>query len=237
VLMNNPTVAAYRTYTAQTAGPRVPSVVVMTSFLDSASLNSLNAMGIHYEVPLITAVTSLRRILDTPVERVGVVYHPTLEAFVRREAALAKREQITVVSTPLDPEPNVAHIKSAIRDAKRTADALWVLNDDRVLTPQLIADGWLPGLNERPWRPTLVCASSLVSAQRSFGTLAVLPDHTALGVQTANVIFDIAEDRWQLPERGAQLPLSINTVVDLRQAHERFDLKRDALAQVDKIIQ
>jgi ABC-type uncharacterized transport system substrate-binding protein len=236
VLMNNPTVAAYRSYTAR-SGAQVPAVVVMTSFIDSPSLSALGAAGINYEVPLITAVTSLRRILRTPIERVGVVYRQNLDSFVRREASLASREQVTVVPTPLDPDPNAAHIKSAIRDAKRNADAIWVLNDDRVLTPHLIAGGWLPGLNERPWRPTIVSASSLVSAHQSFGTVAVLPDHTALGVQTANLVFDIADNQWQLPERGAQLPVSTNTVVDLRQAHERFELKRDALAQVDRIIE
>lgn len=237
VLVNDSTVAAYRAYVSQSGGPRVPAVVVMTSFLDASALSAIGALGIDYEVPLITAVTSLRRILETPVERVGVVYRENLDAFVRREAELASREQIVVVPSPLAAEPDEAHVRSAIREAKQYADALWVPNDERVLSPELIADGWLPGLNERPWLPTVVSASALVSASQFFGTIAVLPDHTALGVQTANLVFDIADNRWQLPDRGAQLPLSTNTVVDLRQAHERFELKRDALAQVDKIIE
>jgi hypothetical protein len=120
---------------------------------------------------------------------------------------------------------------------KGKADALWILNDDRLLTPALIADGWLPGLNERPWRPAIVGAASLVSDTQSFGTLAVLPDHTALGVQTADLLFSLADNEWRLPDSDAQLPLSTTTTFDLKHASERFQIRSGALAQVDRIIQ
>jgi hypothetical protein len=113
-----------------------------------------------------------------------------------------------------------------------------VLNDDRLLTPELIENGWLPGLRERRWLPTIVGAASLVSPQQSLGTFAVLPDHTALGVQTANLLFDIADNQWQVPaETRVQLPLSTTTTVDLTQVRERFNLRHDALAQVDRILE
>ena len=47
---------------------------------------------------------------------------------------------------------------------------------------------------------------------RSTGTFAVLPDHTALGVQTANRIFDLADADFQLTaEDEVDLPLSTTT--------------------------
>jgi hypothetical protein len=92
-------------------------------------------------------------------------------------------------------------------------------------------------LNERPFIPAIVGAPSLVSATHSFGTFAVLPDHTALGVQAAGLLFDIADSGWSLPESGqAQLPLSTTTTIDLAQARERFSLRDDALSQVDRIL-
>ena len=97
---------------------------------------------------------------------------------------------IRVVDVEVDGEPNVSELKRAIRLLKRDSDALWLLNDDRLLTPQLIADAWLPGLNEKPWRPTIVGAASLVSSANSLGTFAVLPDHTALGAQAASLVFE-----------------------------------------------
>jgi hypothetical protein len=239
VLMNNPTVAAYREYLAQPGAIRtLPAVVAMTSFLESQQLKALGAVGIAYEVPLITVVTNLRRIVASPVDRVGIVYRVPLRGFVKRQRRLAKREQIRVVEQPVCADPNASELKRAIRLAKQQSDAIWILNDDRLLTAELISEGWLAGLNEKPWRPTIVGAASLVSASQSFGTFAVLPDHRELGTQTANLLFEIGDNGWALPhDATAQLPLSTITTVDVEQARERFALRRDAFAQVDRTIE
>jgi hypothetical protein len=167
-----------------------------------------------------------------------VVVRGPLLGFVHRQASLASREQIRVNTETVSATPNPSELKRAIRRVKQRADALWILNDDHLLTSRLIADGWLPGLDERPFRPTIVGAASLVSAAQSFGTFAVLPDHTALGSQAASVLFDIADNDWKLPEgTEIQLPLSTTTTMDLVQVRERFALQADALTQVDRIVE
>ena len=238
VLMNNPTVDGYRRLQAseqKTAFP--PAVIVMSSFLEGSPARLRAATGISYEVPLITVVTNLRKLIATPIDRIGVVHRASLSGFVRRQAALAHREQTAVVREEVSHSPNASEIKRALRRLKQRCDALWVLNDDRLLTPRLLADGWLHGLNEPPFVPTIVGAASLVSPTQSFGTFAVLPDHTALGTQAANLLLDIADNDWQLPSSNAQLPLSTTTTVDLTQAKERFVLRPSALAQVDKVLE
>jgi hypothetical protein len=239
VLMNNPTVSAYHAYQKQVGGNRFPpAVIVMTSFLEGHPTVVSTATGISYEVPLITVVTNLRKLVATPIERVGVILRAASHGFVERQLMLAKREQIDLVQQEISANPNPAEIKWALRKIKHRIDALWILNDDRLLSPRLIAEGWLPGLNERPYCPTIVGAGSLVSPLLSFGTFAVLPDHSALGVQTANVIFKIAEDNWVLsPDAQAELPVSTTTTIDLLQARQRFSLREDALQQVDRILQ
>jgi hypothetical protein len=238
VLMNNPTVAAYREYQRTSSGGRFPpAVIVMTSFLEGHTAGVARATGISYEVPLITVVTNLRRIVASPIIRVGVVYRAPLEGFVTRQEKLAAREQIALKRERVSPAPNVSELKRALRRLK-SADAIWVLNDDRLLTQQLIVQGWLPGLNERPWLPAIVGAASLVSPGSSFGTFAVLPDHAGLGVQTANRLFDIADNQWSIANEGdTELPLSTTTTVDLTQARERFVLYGDALQKVDRIVE
>lgn len=239
VLMNNPTVFAYARYQA-TAGLAAypPAIVVMTSFLDRRPTAIAGATGISYEVPLITVVTNLRKLMSSPVERVGVIRRMPLHSFVTHQAELARREQIGVIEQPVSLEPNAAELKYALREVKQHCDAIWVLNDDRLLSERLIADGWLPGLNERPYKPAIVGAASLVSPGQSFGTFAVLPDHGALGVQTANRIFDLADADFKLTEHDeVDLPLSTTTSVDLVQARARFALRQDALEQVDHILE
>jgi hypothetical protein len=237
VLMNNPTVVAYARYQATARLPHYPpAIVVMTSFLDRRPAAIQEATGISYEVPLITVVTNLRRLMSSTVERVGVVRREPLHGFVSRQAELARREQITVIEQSVSLTPNAAELKYALRELKQRCDALWILNDDRLLSQRLIADGWLPGLNERPYKPAIVGAASLVSPTQSFGTFAVLPDHTALGVQTANRIFDLSDAGFRLGDRDdVELPLSTTTSVDLVQARNRFALRKDALERVDHI--
>jgi len=238
VLMNNPTVEGYRRLQEHSAAKAFPpAVIVMTSFLEGKPAHLKAATGISYEVPLITVVTNLRKLIATPIDRVGVVHRASLSGFVRRQAALAGREQTRVVREEVSQNPNASEIKRALRRLKQRCDAIWVLNDDRLLTPRLLADGWLHGLNEPPWVPTIVGAASLVSPSQSFGTFAVLPDHTALGTQAANLMLDIADNDWTLPNDATQLPLSTTTTVDLTQAKERFALRPSALAQVDKVLE
>ena len=238
VLMNNPTVSAYRRYESSLAPKnRVPNVSIMTSFLQARRLGP-NATGVAYEIPLITSVTHLRKILAERIERVGVVYRASLGRFVRDQLELAAREKITLLGQPVGETPNESEIKWALRKLKNQVHAIWVLNDDRLLTPKLISEGWLPGLNERPWRPTIVGAESLVAAGLSFGTFAVLPDHTELGAQAANVIFDIADEGWTVPKAyETQEPLSTKTSLDLVQVRERFHLLPEALAHVDRVLE
>jgi hypothetical protein len=238
ILMNNPTVAAYAEYQRKHRGEAFPpAVIAMTSFLDGQQHSVAQATGIYYEVPLITVVTNLRKLIATPIERVGVVRRAQLAGFVRREAELAAHERITVEEQEVGSTPNASELKRAIRRVRQSSDVLWVLNDDRLLTPRLIANGWLPGVSERPWIPTIVGAAPLVSPIQSFGTFAVLPDHAALGVQVASLVFDLADSEWTIgPEAHAQLPLSTTTTVDLVQATERFLLREGALAHVDRIL-
>ena len=76
-----------------------------------------------------------------------------------------------------------------------------------------------------------------MSARNSFGTFAVLPDHVALGAQAAGLLFDIADESWQIAgDAQVQLPLSTTTAVDLVQARAHFSLREDALRQVDRIL-
>jgi putative ABC transport system substrate-binding protein len=239
VLMNNPTVAAYRVYQEQALEKTFPpAIVIMTSFLDGHPTQIANATGISYEVPLITVVTNLRKVVATPIEKVGVVVRGPLRGFVARQAALAGREQIKVVEQEIGANPNSSELKWALRNLKGNVDALWILNDDRLLNPRLIAEAWLPSLNEKPYFLTMVGVAALVSPAQAFGTFAVLPDHAALGVQAANMIFDLADENWTLPDDvQVQLPLSVITTLDLHQARKRFALHADASQRVDRVLE
>ena len=79
--------------------------------------------------------------------------------------------------------------------------------------------------------------STLVHPEVHFGTLAVLPDHERLGSPAANMIFDIADNDWELQDRDVELPLSVRTVVDVRQLRDDFGLRPGALEKMDEALE
>jgi hypothetical protein len=237
VLMNNATLLLYQQYQAQ-AGQRKtpPAVVLMTSFLEESSSRVNNVTGIAYEVPGVTAFVHLRSVVKTPVTRIGVVFRPAFGHFVERQKVLAAREHFELVSVPVPADVSADGLLDALRSLTDQArvDALWMLNDNGLIRDGLfLADTWRLALRDVSL-PLLVGVPNLVDPIESFGTLAVVPDHEALGLQAANLIFDLADNDWKLEGRGVDLPLSVKTIVDMKQARERFGLKPDADRHIDR---
>jgi len=237
VLMNNSAARLYRDY--QRARPKAafpPAVILMTSFLEDIRREIKRATGIAYEVPALSAVVSLRALIRTPVTRVGVVHSPYAKAFVGRQRALAAKEQIELVSIELGGEaPNARDLQGALEALRRyhQIDALWVLNDNRLLrNERFMRDAWLPAVRSLAV-PVIVGVAPLVTPASPFGTFAVLPDHVALGTQAANLIFDLADNDWRAEDHPIELPLSTVRVLDVRSARA-FGLRDDALIQVDR---
>jgi putative ABC transport system substrate-binding protein len=79
-----------------------------------------------------------------------------------------------------------------------------------------------------------VGVSNFVEPSSPLGTLAVVPDHEALGLQAANLIFDLADNDWQVENHPVELPLSVKTVVDIKLVRANFGLQSEALKHIDK---
>ncbi len=240
VVVDNRTLSLFRAL--QQARPRQtfpPAIVVMSSYLGRAIDGLRSTTGIAYEVPAVSSLVALREVADCEVKTVGVVHRATFTSFVQAQAELAAMEKVELVAVPVSDDPSQGEVEDAldllVEDSK--VDALWVLNDNRLLTPELIASSWLPVIDFQPL-PVLVGVEALVHSQVHFGTLAVLPDHLKLGVQAADMVFDLSDDDWQLgPDSQIALPLSVRTVVDLGQMEKHFQLKPDALSKIDLAVE
>jgi ABC-type uncharacterized transport system substrate-binding protein len=240
VLMNNPTVRAYRAYQqSKGSGARFPpAVIVMASFLEEQLAGLGNATGISYELPSVIVLANLRALLARSIVRVGVVYRPSFADFVWRQQKLAMREEIALIGVPVREEPEAADVRRAIFALEKDydVDAIWVLNDNALLAPALLRKAWLPSLGAMKPLPAVVGVPSLVSSQQHFGTFAMMPDHTALGMQAAALVFDVIDGGYSAVGLTHQLPVSIETSVDARQVEEHFALKPGALERIDHIV-
>jgi hypothetical protein len=236
VLMNNATVKLFQRYQKMPGvGPIPPAVVLMTSFLEEARAHIKHITGIAYEVPGVTAFMNLRTVVTARVSRIGVVFRPAFGRFVERQMTLAAREHIELVPVPVPKNVTADGLKDALRtlSEKAKVDAVWMLNDNGLIRDgAFVTETWRAVLGETKL-PLVVGVSNLVDPAEPVGTLAVVPDHEALGLQAANMIFDMADNDWDT-SRAVELPVSVKTVVDLNQVRERFGLKPDALQHIDR---
>jgi len=240
VLMNNATMNLYRQYQADNpTAPMPPTVLLMASFVEEVQARLRRATGIAYEVPGVTAFINLRAVIRTPIGRVGVVYRPAFRKFVARETTLAAKEHVELVSVPVPNDVTAAELREALHDlAQRSkVDAIWMLNDNALVrSPDFVDDAWRAELSEAKL-PLIVGVPNLVEPGSPLATLAVVPDHEALGLQAANLLFELSENDWQVERYPVELPLSVRTVVDLKLVRANFGLRPEALKHIDHALE
>jgi hypothetical protein len=240
VLMNNATLNVFQAYeAAHKEKDALPTVVVMASFLDEIRGQLRRATGISYEVPGVTAFVNLRAIIENPVHRVGVVYRPVFKNFINRQQEPAAKEHLTIVGRELPRDFSAEDLREALHKLvnEDRVDALWMLNDNLLVRDaQFVEDTWRAELRGSKL-PLIVGVPNLVDPTATLGTLAVVPDHEALGLQAGNLIFDLAESGWDIEGHAIDLPLSVKTIVDMRQVKERFQMRPDAAGRIDKALE
>jgi len=242
VLMDNHAVGIYKRYceNAPVDDPVVPSISLMGVSIDKAIESLKNSSGILYEIPLATAVMNLRTLSATPLRRVGVVYRPVMESLVARNRKYCRRLDIKLVGVAL-PEKTIDlpfTLRTSLRHLlrKEKVDALWVLNDSRLLNPSLIEDVWGPAI-EKYRVPSIVGVEVLADPRIGMGTIAVLPDHLSLGMQAAQMVTEILRSGdGSSYQRIIQPPLSVVKILNLRHAREVMSLSRENLGTIDKVL-
>lgn len=243
VLMDNQAIRLYasaqKAWRDSAAYP--PAVALMAVRVDKAIAGMRRVTGIFYEVPGVTILVNLRSLIRDPVRKVGVIHRGAMADFVRESAKWCAAENIELVPFAL-PEQG-ADVARAVRTGvrrlwrKHGVDALWVLNDNFHLTPEIIREGWLPALR-RFEKPVLVGVENFVSPGVKFGTYAVLPDHYALGVQAAGSVLRLQEDGWEADaEPALRQPLAITKLLNLGLARKYSRIHEDRLMEIDRVVE
>ncbi|HKY38470.1 MAG TPA: hypothetical protein VJN18_21150 [Polyangiaceae bacterium] len=217
-----------------------PALILMAPFAEQVAATLVNATAITYEIPSVVQFVTLRSMLARPIRRVGVVYRTPLTSFVEKQRVLAAPEHFELVGVEVPGEP----IKDQVADAvarlyeANVADCIWILNDSALLTPDLISSVWLPLTTRGRHMPILVGVSSLLSGNAKLGSFAMLPDHASLGVQAADLIFELAEDGWpSVGERPVGQPRAVRTAVDVSNARKYFGFREAAISTIDEVVE
>ncbi len=241
VLMDNKAINLYRGYQQEysKAVPRIPVVVCMGLFLDKAITELKNATGVTYEIPIVTAVINLRQLINKPIKKLGIIHREFILDFIEENREFCKKEGVEIVAHSLPDKSNKykSLVKKSLKKLLKleNIDALWIANDNALLTPDIIHDVWIP-LTNRYKKPVVVGVETLVNPVVDMGLFAILPDHIGLGAQVAELVFSIRDNDWIVEKSEVEPPLSVIKIVNLPKAEKYFGIREEDLKNVDKIL-
>lgn len=240
VLMDNRAIDLYKSYQQKRRDSvSVPALALMGISVDHAIRGCTNTTGISYEIPIVTSMVNLRSVLKIPIKKVGIIHRRFLDDFIRRNRPFCAKEEFELVEFVMADTAiiNPSMIKKGLDFLlkEKKVDAIWVPNDNAILTPDIITGAWAPVLS-RSRIPAVVGVEVLVRPELDMGTFAVLPDHAALGQQAAARIFDISTNGWKTDGMRVQPPISVIKVVNGDRAQRLFGIGPAALSDVDKVL-
>jgi hypothetical protein len=234
VLVDNTVAACYGRWARQVAQPP-PAVIALASFAERLRASIPNASGVLFEPPAVTTLMDARRLLDVPFERVGVVCREGFEEHFENERKLALRENIELVAEIVQTRPSSRDVTLALeRLSARHISVLWVSNDDKLLSPELLSASWIP-FAKRRGLPAVVGVPSLIGGMHPLGTYAAVPNLEGLGLQVADMVFDLKDRAWNNLHGSTEPPLSIVTYLDVARAR-RFGMRDAIEAHVDVLV-
>lgn len=237
VLMNNPTLALYYHYQKSLGGKAPPALAMLSSFLTNVVGKLENTGGIIYEVPAVTVFPSMRDYITRKIERVGVIHRPALSDFVAKQNDLAKAANIEIIAVEITDSPVANDVEAAMRKLrKQNIDALWVLNDNKLLAPNVLP-GWRNAFKAGPALPVVVGIRPLIDPKHHFGSFAILPSYEGLGSQAGEMLLNWADDDWQGVNGDVQEPVAVEVVVDIGEVRKHFNLKEEMLGSIDVIVE
>lgn len=225
ICIGNKAVHLYKSYDSKNRiiTKSIQVVTILALDIKRAVAGIPNVNGIAYETPMVTALVGFRRVMGLPLAKVGVIYRAPFRDFLDEHSRYCAREKISIKSFEIsnDPSGHKEEISTALRKLvkKEHIDALWIANDDVLLTPDLLGTVWLPILN-RTKIPVIVGVEALVKPDLNFGTFAVIPDAVALGEQAADIVFDLKLDNWEHTGTIFHSAFSMYSVLNLKKAKQ-----------------
>lgn len=241
VLMGNKPIRLYKEYigTFKSGKNDIPVVALLASQMGMSVEGLTNIRGISYETPMVTALISYRNVIGRPVTRVGVVYRTIFEPFVKEHTEFCKREKMDVVGVWVSNDPKT--VKKALKKAlaqlfnKEKIEVCWILNDNMLLTHELLQEVWIPVAAEHSL-PLIVGVESLVQPQLQFGTFAVMPEPKAMGEQAAQIVMRLEDTEWKFEGVQVYPAISVYTVLNMKKAGQVLDVKKLKLNDVTNIL-
>lgn len=240
VLIGNLPIRIYTVY--QNQNPKAeypPSVALSALYVDRLIVAIKNIVGIRHEIPAVTSLVKMRELTGRPMEKVGVLYRSWMRDYIKLNAEFCQLEGIELVGVEIPNTLSIQKIKYHLKHLlNKDIDALWVINDNAMLSSRLMQNVWVPSVKQFS-KPVIVGVEGLTATALNFGTFSVVPDQYALGIQGAGLIGNILDDKiWQLDQKKIYEPLSVKKLLNLRlMKKHNIDVQESMLETLDGLIE
>jgi ABC-type uncharacterized transport system substrate-binding protein len=237
ILMGNKAVNLYSDFQENNNKIKFPPAIAMAAlFIDEFTKKITNFTAIRYEIPVVTSAVTMRSVLSKPVKKIGVIYRSWMKDTIEENKRYCRAEGIELVGIELPNKIlNVSStVKSALKTLSKKVDAIWIVNDNGLLTRNALTKAWLP-LRKHSKLPAIVGIKQFIT-RIPLGSFAVIPDNYGLGAQAAGVIFDIIENNWILENTKILQPVSVKKFMNTIRLDEKgIGYQADMLNQIEEI--
>lgn len=188
----------------------IPVVFCMVSNPHKYGLVGENVAGISLDIPFKTQFATYKSLLPT-LRTVGVIYDPDKTgAMIADAQAMADTLGFKLLAMPVTSQKEVP---AAFRSMLGKIDALWMVPDDTVVTPEAFKFLLLETFENN--LPFLTVSDIFVEV----GALASLsPDYTDVGRQGCQLARKIESGRLQPEEVNTLPPAKVNLAINLKTA-------------------
>ncbi len=238
ILIGNKAVNLYTDFQKDNPKMNFPPAIAMAAlFVDKFVSKLKNTTAIRYEIPAVTSAVAMRTVLGSPVNRLGVIYREWMEDIIVQNRVFCKAEGIELVGVKLSNKSSNMErdVKDALKQLDGKIDALWILNDNSLLTKEALIGAWLPNRGESKL-PAIVGIKQFMT-KIPLGSFAIVPDNYGLGAQAAGMIFELMENDWELESTDVQQPVSVKKFINTGMLDDKgIKYEASKLNQVDEVI-
>ncbi|MEE8292547.1 MAG: ABC transporter substrate-binding protein [Candidatus Tectomicrobia bacterium] len=190
----------------------IPVVFCMVPNPHKYNLRGKNIAGISLDIPVEVQFAQYKALVPT-LRTIGAIYDPQKTGTIITEAnAAARKLNLQFLASPVHSQKEVP---AALRSLLGKINALWMLPDDTVITPESFKFLLLTAFENNI--PFLTISDIFVEK----GALAALsPDYANVGRQACQLIREIESGRLNLTEVDAVPPDKVNLAINLKAANK-----------------
>ncbi|MBI4611447.1 MAG: hypothetical protein HY726_20845 [Candidatus Rokubacteria bacterium] len=188
----------------------IPVIFVMVPNPRKHSLEAQNIAGIALDIPVERQFATYKSLAPS-IRTIGVIYDPEKTGATVAEAGrVADKLGLKLIATPVSSHKQVP---AALRGMLGKIDALWMVADDTVVTPESFKFLSLTAFEHN--LPLITVSEIFVEV----GALASLsPDYGDIGRQACQLLTEIASGRLSLAGVNIIFPAKVNLAVNLNTA-------------------